>query len=99
MKIQCILITVIGSLVITACNPKQGNTENIPKSPVHTVSWFIAHNAELNNTLKRCNDNPAEFRDQSNCINAQQAAIQRSAGELHPIHIDPENMPTGKSWE
>ena len=98
MKTQHLPIIAIGSLALTACFDSKHTETFIPET-VHTVSWFLAHNKQLDDTLTHCSDNPAEFKHHPNCINAQQAANQRSAGELHPINIDPENLPSGKGWK
>ncbi|MCL1079066.1 hypothetical protein D5R81_15095 [Parashewanella spongiae] len=79
MKIQYLTIIAFSSLALTACFDK-ASTES-----VHTVSWFLKHNQELDGTLQMCSNNPAKYHKQPNCINALRAANQRSAGELHPI--------------
>ncbi|MBM7070727.1 EexN family lipoprotein [Shewanella sp. 202IG2-18] len=97
MKKASLLFIIIGSIFLSACFDGK-HQSSINSEPTHTVSWFLTHNSQLDDTLRRCSDNPAEFQKQPNCINAQQAANQRSGGELHPIHIAPNNMPNGKGW-
>ena len=45
------------------------------KKEVKTVDWFMQkeNKVALEETLKRCQNNPGEMRDDANCINAQAA--------------------------
>ena len=96
MKTQHLTIIAIGSIALTACFDSK-HTEPAAKS-APTVDWYLKHNTELDNTLARCSNNPAKYRNEPNCINALQAANQRSAGELHPLHIDIDKLPKHHGW-
>ncbi|MBM7073747.1 EexN family lipoprotein [Shewanella sp. 202IG2-18] len=96
MKTQYLTIIAIGSLALSACFDSKHEVPATKSTP--TVDWYLTHNAELDNTLARCSNNPGEYRNQPDCINALQAANQRSAGELHPLHIDVDKLPKHHGW-
>ncbi len=96
MKAQHLTIIAIGSLSLAACFDSKHNQDNTTAAP--TVNWYLAHNKQLDDTLKRCSENPAKYRNQPECINALQAANQRSSGELHPLHIDVDKLPKHHGW-
>lgn len=45
------------------------------KSEVRTVDWFLApeNKVAMEATLKECNNNPGQFRNDPNCVNAAEA--------------------------
>ena len=96
MKTQHLSIIAIGSLALTACFDGKHNEASTTSTP--TVDWYLKHNTELDSTLSRCSNNPGKYRNQPECINALQAANQRSAGELHPLHIDVDKLPKHHGW-
>lgn len=52
------------------------------KEETRSVEWFLKHNPEREETLKRCNDNPGEFSETPNCKNALAAESKLSSGSL-----------------
>ncbi|RYV04109.1 hypothetical protein SOPP22_01525 [Shewanella sp. OPT22] len=106
MKFHYLLLALLTALTISACDqtPNRSHIKHpilqryIPKTITRTVSWFLKHDAELDDTLKLCQNNPGELHNDPECINAQQAANQRSAGELHPLHIDVDKLPKHHGW-
>ena len=96
MKVQHLSIIAIGSLALTACFDSKHSQETTTSAP--TVNWYLTHNKQLDDTLNHCSNNPAKYRNQPDCINALQAANQRSAGELHTLHIDVDKLPKHHGW-
>lgn len=96
MKTQYLALIALGSLALTACFDSKHSQETTTAVP--TVNWYLAHSKQLDKTLTRCSNNPAKYRDNSECTNALQAANQRSAGELHPLHIDVDKLPQHRGW-
>jgi ABC-type uncharacterized transport system auxiliary subunit len=43
-------------------------------TPVQTVEWYKAHEAERTAVVAKCKDNPGELGASPNCINATTAA-------------------------
>ncbi len=72
------------SLIITLT----GCFEETPKKEeVHTVDWFQKNKVEMNNTLKRCRDNPGELKNTPNCMNAKQAKHLVLFGTSDDLHF------------
>lgn len=44
------------------------------KTPVQTVDWYKAHDAERLAMIEKCTANPGELAASPNCINAKTAA-------------------------
>ncbi|HHW4669523.1 MAG TPA: EexN family lipoprotein [Xylella fastidiosa subsp. multiplex] len=38
--------------------------------PVRTVDWYTVYDAEREEMIAKCNNNPGELRESPNCINA-----------------------------
>ncbi len=51
-------------LLLTSCFEEQ------PQEEVHTVDWFMKNPTVLDETMKKCNNNPGELADTPNCKNA-----------------------------
>ena len=96
MKTQHLTIIAIGSIALSACFDSKHAEPPVTSAP--TVDWYLKHNMELNRTLAFCSNNPAKYHNEPICINALQAANQRSAGELHPLHIDIDKLPKHHGW-
>lgn len=61
------------------------------KTPVQTVDWYKAHNAERLAMIEKCAANPGELAASPNCINAKTAANhltvdKRGYQKLTPIN-------------
>jgi hypothetical protein len=61
------LVTLLSLLAIEACSPK---TE--PK----TVEYYTAHPAERDKVVAACRNNPGQLKDDPDCVNANDSAIQ-----------------------
>ena len=82
MKNKIIYLFLI-SLTLTGC------FEEAPKKEeVHTVDWFMEHQDVMNETLKKCTNNPGELLQTPNCQNAIMAQKKLSIGK-------PEDIMTG----
>ena len=54
--------------------PVLAETESqMGKPEVRTVDWFLENKDALKATLKECNNNPGQFRNDPNCVNAAEA--------------------------
>ncbi len=72
-------ITAI-TITLTGCFDEK------PKEETHSVEWYQKNKVEMNNTLKRCRDNPGELKNTPNCMNAKQAkhlALFGTSDDLH----------------
>ncbi len=47
-------------------------------TPVQTVDWYKAHDAERKDMIAKCKSNPGELAASPNCINAQQAQNEKT---------------------
>ncbi len=61
------------------------------KTPVQTVDWYKAHDAERLAMIEKCASNPGELAASPNCINAKTAANhlvvdKRGYQKLTPIN-------------
>ncbi len=69
MKNSIILIGIAMALLVAGCAQEK-------KEEVKTVEYYKGHKEELQNTLKKCNDNTAALENDPNCMNAQTAYAQ-----------------------
>lgn len=77
MKNKIIYLFLI-SLTLTGCFE-----ERPKKEEVHTVAWFLEHKKAMEDTLKKCTNNPGELLKKPNCINASEArSKQARAGKF-----------------
>ncbi len=68
------LILVLGiSIFLSGCFEEK--TEE-----VHTVDWFMKNPTVLDETMKKCNNNPGELAETPNCKNAQKAQREIEIG-------------------
>ena len=74
MKNKIIYLFLISlTLTLTGC------FEEAPKKEeVHTVAWFIEHKEVMEDTLKKCTNNPGELFTNPNCINASEARSKQA---------------------
>jgi hypothetical protein len=56
---------------------------------IQTVEWYEAHNAEREEVLQECRDNPGEKRHSANCINAERAESKQLASRTGTLNIEP----------
>lgn len=73
MKIHFILFII---LLLNGCFDNSEKTEKI-KEETHTVDWFLNNLSVLDETLKKCNNNPGELLKTPNCQNAYMAKDKR----------------------
>jgi len=77
MKNKIVYLFLI-SLTLTGCFE-----ETPKKEEVHTVAWFLEHKDVMEDTLKKCTNNPGELFTKPNCINASEArSKQARAGKF-----------------
>ncbi len=91
-KIACarnIAVVVLISVAMTGCFDDTPATGQI-----QTVDWYKAHDDERKVILKTCGNNPGEFQDAPNCINALQAERALSSGE--PFELDLSSFKSGE---
>ena len=60
-------ITILSSVVLSGC------FEEELKEEVHTVAWYLEHKDVMEDTQKKCTNNPGELLHTPNCINAIEA--------------------------
>ena len=77
-----ISIVLIVAAVLAGCGEK---------TPVQTVDWYKAHDAERLAMIEKCASNPGELAASPNCINAKSAANhlvvdKRGYQKLTPIN-------------
>ena len=72
MKIKLYFIL----LIIFLLNGCFDNSEKT-KEEIHTVDWFLNNLSVLDDTLKKCNNNPGELLKTPNCQNAYIAKEKR----------------------
>ncbi len=73
-------ITILSSVVLSGCFEE---TPKEKKEEVHTVAWFLEHKDVMEDTLKKCTNNPGELFTKPNCINASEArSKQARAGKF-----------------
>lgn len=70
---------IVFSLVLSGVLGIGGCTQEA-LDPVHTVSWYKAHEAERNAMATKCHNNPGQLDKTPNCINAQQAVDDIAMG-------------------
>lgn len=70
MKASVLAVVCLASAVLPA----------LAEEP-HTVSWYLAHRAEMTAKLTACNDDPGHAAHDPNCENAHQARITISADD------------------
>lgn len=59
------------------------------KETVQTVTWFKEHQEERQAMLASCRDNPGEFENSSNCVNALQAENELDAEKSGGLGVKP----------
>ena len=64
MSQKALLLAAV-AMLLAACNDN---------TPVQTVDWYKAHEAERTATIAKCMTNPGELDASPNCINATTAA-------------------------
>ena len=69
MKNKIIYLFLI-SLTLTGCFDE---TPKEKKEEVHTVAWFLEHKDVMEDTNKKCSNNPSELLQTPNCVNALEA--------------------------
>lgn len=57
--------------LLTACSEEA-------KMEVKTVQWYTEHPQERAAQLKICANNPGQFKDDPNCVNAKQSMFKNS---------------------
>lgn len=74
-------VTVLAAAaLVAACNPKE------PK----TVAHYTANPSERDQIVAECKNNPGKFKDDPDCINANDSAIQGwGKAKLPPINFTP----------
>lgn len=76
------------SIILVVAAVLAGCGEN---TPVQTVDWYKAHDAERKEMLAKCKNNLGEHAASPNCLNAQQADNEKAnarRGWLKPGAID-----------
>lgn len=76
-----LLACLVGAFLITACDKTE---------PTQTVEWYKEHDAERNEKIKQCKNNPGELASTPNCINAQKAeslyeSLKRDVLDVVPV--------------
>lgn len=70
MKFKLINISLMVFFALSACTPKVE-----PK----TVDYYLKNDSERNNLMAKCMNNLGKYKDDPDCINASQAALQARA--------------------
>ena len=71
MKTKIIFISLT-ALILNGCFDKT------TKEKTHTVDWFLNNLSILDDTLKKCDNNPGELLKTPNCLNAYKAKGKKS---------------------
>ena len=58
-------------------------------TPVQTVDWYKAHEAERTAMIVKCKANPGELDASPNCINAERAESLADAGKRRGLNVQP----------
>ncbi|EHR8682700.1 EexN family lipoprotein [Escherichia coli] len=58
-------------------------------TPVQTVDWYKAHEAERTAMIGKCKANPGELAASPNCINAEQAESLSRAAKREGLNVQP----------
>ncbi len=69
-----IILMAVLPLLLAGCFDDQ------PQEEVHTVGWFLKNPTVLDETMKKCNNNPGKLADTPNCKNAQKAQREIDIG-------------------
>lgn len=88
--VKNVVLAVIVTLFLVGC--QDSNSE------VKTVEYFKANSDALAAQIKECVQHPKKIED-TNCVTAKQAMLQKSAGERHDTSgfvYDKETW--GKQW-
>jgi hypothetical protein len=80
---------VLAVLALAACNRTPGGGGTL------TVDYYRAHAAERAATLSSCANDPGNWRESPNCVNAHEAARVEDVGSLRSL--PPMGLPAGQS--
>jgi hypothetical protein len=84
MKKISTLIFVVGSLLlVTGCK------EEVKPDIVQTVDWYKENQAEREDVLKKCSNNPGELAATPNCVNASRAENSLTWSKRGSIQVKP----------
>ena len=74
------LVTLSAAALLAACSQKEPNT----------VAYYTAHPAERDQIVAECKNNPGKFKDDPDCINANDSVIQGwGKTKLPPVNFAP----------
>jgi len=76
MTIKASILVIAVAVALTGCNEADRSQQT------KTVGWFLDHRDELAVALKACGDNPGEFAQMPNCINANEARNKVTIQEM-----------------
>ena len=57
------------------------------KEETHTVSWFLEHEKIMNETNKKCRNNPGDLSNTPNCKNSKIAFRRNRSGTSSDVHL------------
>lgn len=77
---KTILSVVVAGVLISGCGSKTEETK--------TVDYYLQNDKEREETAKKCNNNYGELATTPNCINARQAAWQKTTTPEEPIDVN-----------
>ena len=91
---------LLGTTLLCGCLEEKPKQAEIPqkvvveitqpkKQAVQTVTWFKEHQEERQAMLASCRDNPGEFENSPNCVNALQAENELDAEKSSGLGVKP----------
>jgi len=76
MTIKASIAAIAVATALVGCNEVDRNQQT------KTVGWFLGHRDELAAALNACGDNPGDFANAPNCINANEARNKLTIQEM-----------------
>ena len=68
-----VLPVLLAALMLASCDSKQDVSKT---ALVHDVQYYLDNPDARNETITKCNNNPGEFDNTSDCVNAYEASEQ-----------------------
>ncbi|MET4315267.1 EexN family lipoprotein [Bradyrhizobium sp. RT4b] len=76
MKLKASIILIGAAVALAGCNEADKSQQT------KSVSWYLEHRDELAIALNVCGDNPGDFANAPNCINANEARNKLTIQEM-----------------
>lgn len=91
MRYSTLIIALISTVAITACNEDKTTSAPPEIETTHDVAYYKANPNERAALLKKCKNDPAKYALNGNCLNAEKAqnssvfSSKKGVGQIKPL--------------